>query len=508
MGYNVDLSPGGGGEGVGMALLRTLLAVSCAAVAAGAAALPADASTQVKRPVVMWQGGTQNYTPANRQPRHIKYVVIHVAEGSFWGSVEWLKNPDAEGSSHYVVGRKGDIVQLVREKDVAWHAGNKRLNELSTGIEHAGMTYDPVGFTRAQYEASARLTAYIARRSLMPITRQRIIGHHEVPNPIGPGHGGADKHTDPGPYWDWNLYLKLVRRYAFPPNPVNVASTTIYSGQTIAGSVPWRAKATGPGVRRVDFLVDGKLRWRSATAPHVFAPGRGLNTTAMRNGRHTLELRAYGAGGKLLRTRKLTVVVRNAAFELTTAGLKPGQQVSGVLEVRANTRVAPALRAELLVNGRPVSRDGKAPFRLRWDARRAKPGPYKLQVRATAKDGRVATRTVRVVVPKRGAPATPAPAPPPSQEVPAPVLLGQMPGDGSTVSGVVDWRPQMTGRVVRVEFLVDGVLRHKAEKAPFRHEWDTAAEAPGEHVLTVRLVGPTGKVAEGSVTVTVAPPTP
>ena len=88
------------------------------------------------------------------------------------------------------------------------------------------------------------------------------------------------------------------------------------------------------------------------------------------------------------------------------------------------------------------------------------------------------------------------------------MLVGQSLADGSTVSGVVDWRPQMTGRVVRVEFLVDGVLRHKAEKAPFRHEWDTAKEAPGTHVLTVRLVGPTGKTAEGSVTVTVAPPAP
>lgn len=64
----------------------------------------------------------------------------------------------------------------------------------------------------------------------------------------------------------------------------------------------------------------------------------------------------------------------------------------------------------------------------------------------------------------------------------------------------------MTGRVVRVEFVVDGELRHAATKAPFALQWDTTQEAPGEHVLTLRLVGPTGKVTEGSVTVAVASP--
>jgi N-acetyl-anhydromuramyl-L-alanine amidase AmpD len=491
-----------------MVLLRTALVLACAALAAAVLSAPAEASVQVKRPAVNWQP-TASFTPAKRQAQQIRYVVVHVTEGSFWGSVEWLQNPEAHASSHYVVSRQGKIVQMVREADIAWHAGNKRINELSTGVEHEGMTHDPAGFTRAQYEASAKLVAYIARRSLMPITRKHIIGHDEVPSPFDPSKsGGANKHTDPGPHWNWNLYLNLVRKYAYPTPPVSVSST-LSNGQTVAGSVPWRAATKGP-VRRVDFYVNGKLRWRSSRVPHVFAPGRGLNTTALKNGTHALEVRAFGKGNVAVRQR-LTVRVRNAPFELTTAGISAGDRVQGVLRFRAAARTAPVESIALFVEGKRVATRHRAPFEFTWDARKAKPGPHVLLVRAKARDGRISSRSFRLVVARPAAPppgprtppAPPAPTPP---DVPAPVLHGQSLEDGQTVQGTVEWRPRMTGRVVRVEFLVDGQLRHAATVAPFALRWDTTREAPGERVLSVRLVGPTGKSAEGSVTVVVAAP--
>jgi N-acetyl-anhydromuramyl-L-alanine amidase AmpD len=499
-----------------MRLLRTSFVLACAALALGAAAAPAPAREQaVKHPQVSWQP-TTSFTPAERKPTQIRYIVVHVTEGSLWGSVEWLQNPEAHASSHYVVGRAGRIVQMVRVKDVAWHAGNRRMNELSIGIEHEGMTNDPAGFTRAQYEASARITAFHARRSLMPITRRHIIGHDEVPHPSDPHkRGGANAHSDPGPYWNWDLYLRLVRRFA--ADPLRVDSPTISEGQTLRGTVPWTATASGTGLARVEFLVNGAVRWRSTRAPHRFAGGRGLNTTALRNGRHVLEVRAVGRNGASAR-RRTTVQVRNAPFVLTSAGLRQNERLWRVVELRASVRDAPARSVELLVNGRRAAIATRAPYSFRWDARRAKPGPHVLTLRAVAQDGRVQTQTFRVVVARPAAPARPPapPAPPrqppqqppPPPEVPAPVLVGQVPAEGASVSGTVEWRAQMTGRVARVEYLVDGALRHTATGAPFAFEWDTTKEAPGPRVLTIRLVGPTGKVATGSVTVTVetAPP--
>jgi hypothetical protein len=342
----------------------------------------------------------------------------------------------------------------------------------------------------------------------MPITRRHFIGHDEVPHPFDPtARGGADAHTDPGPYWDWKRYLRLVRKYAYPPKPIKlrVDSTTIYGGQTLAGTVRWRAKTSGPGITRVDFLVDGKLRWRDRRAPYEFAPGRGFRTTGLKNGRHVLELRAYGRKGVSTRKR-LVIRVRNAPFELTYAGTRAGAQVQGVLRLRAATRTAPAASVALFVDGRRVAIDRRAPYVLAWDTRRAKPGRHVLLLRATAKDGRISSRRIAVVVVRPAGPGPVPPPPPRGSEIPAPVLLGHSLADGETVQGMVEWRPRMTGRVTRVEFVVDGVLRHAATGAPFALQWDTSREAPGPRVLTLRLIGPTGKVTEGSITVTVAPP--
>src|SRR3712207_3258081 len=156
-----------------MRILVTTLALACAPVAAA----PVAHAREPTRPPVTWLKGEGNYTKSHRSPKAIDHVVIHVTEGTFWGSISWLRSERSHASSHYVVSRRGRIVQLVHQSDIAWHAGNWKVNARSVGIEHEGITADPSGFTGPQYRASARLTAHIARRSLMPIDRRHIIGH-------------------------------------------------------------------------------------------------------------------------------------------------------------------------------------------------------------------------------------------------------------------------------------------------------------------------------------------
>lgn len=91
---------------------------------------------------------------------------------------------------------------MIRELDVAYHAGNRDYNERSVGIEHEGFVERRQDLTDEMYEASARLTARICARYDIPVDREHIIGHVEVP--------GTD-HTDPGEHWDWDRYMKLVR---------------------------------------------------------------------------------------------------------------------------------------------------------------------------------------------------------------------------------------------------------------------------------------------------------
>jgi hypothetical protein len=118
---------------------------------------------------------------------------------------------------------------MVQEKDIAWHAGNWDYNTRSIGIEHAGYAWTPGTFTDAEYQASAHLAASICERWGVPMDRQHVIGHNEVPDPNNPGlYGGSSHHTDPGPYWNWSYYMSLAAGYAnaLPSRPHMVLSAS------------------------------------------------------------------------------------------------------------------------------------------------------------------------------------------------------------------------------------------------------------------------------------------
>jgi hypothetical protein len=481
----------------------TQLLVCALALAAGCAPA-ASAASEVRRPAITWLRGEGNFTKSHRRPSSIDCIVIHATEGSFWGSVRWLRNQHAHASSHFVVSRSGRIVQLVHLSDIAWHAGNWRVNAESVGIEHEGWTGDPAGFTPAQYDASARLAAYIARRSLLPIDRAHIIGHAQVPGPRG-GWGGSSHHTDPGRYWNWTRYLELVRRYARGGPRLSV-ETRLRPG-ALRGVVGWGA-ATKGGVRRVEFAIDGRVLWVDRRAPFSFFGGRGLNTVGLGNGRHVLELRAYGDGTRHDVTRR-TVVVGNRDFSLTSAGARPWTRVRGVVRLRLRVWGAKAAAVVVRVDGDRLRADRRAPYAFRWDSRRRRDGRHVLSLRAVSVDGRLATRTFSVVVDNH---RTPKPKPKlrpkhkparPTPLRPVGVTSGSL-ADGQTIDGFVVWRADVTGPARRVEFRVDGELRGTDLQRPFTLGWDAATEAPGTHTLLVRALGRDGRAAEHAITVTVA----
>jgi hypothetical protein len=105
---------------------------------------------------------------------------------------------------------------MVREKDIAWHAGNWTYNTQSIGIEHEGWVSDASWYTDAMYRASAALTRNVCLKYGIPMDRSHIIGHSEVP--------GAT-HTDPGQYWNWTYYMQLVTQSAAWESIVDNSST-------------------------------------------------------------------------------------------------------------------------------------------------------------------------------------------------------------------------------------------------------------------------------------------
>ncbi|MBV1854858.1 N-acetylmuramoyl-L-alanine amidase [Catellatospora tritici] len=130
----------------------------------------------------------------------ITTVVIHVMQGSYAGAISWFQNPSAGVSAHYLVrSSDGDITQMVREEDTAYHA--RSANSYGIGIEHEGFIDNPSWFTDAMYRSSANLTRYLCDKWGIPKSRTNIKGHSEMP---------GNDHTDPGPNWNWNYYMSLV----------------------------------------------------------------------------------------------------------------------------------------------------------------------------------------------------------------------------------------------------------------------------------------------------------
>jgi hypothetical protein len=230
------------------------------------------------------------------------------------------------------------------------------------------------------------------------------------------------------------------------------------------------------------------VRWIDHVAPFAFAGGRPLDTTGLRNGKHRLELRAYGR--KSWTRQRFTIRVRNEPFTLHQVAFKPKQQVSGVLPVRAIFTGKPS-RVQLLLDGREIDHDTSVPYLFKWDTRRVKDGPHRLALVGRAPDGRVVRSTVTVVVDNAAV---------------QPKIVASSLADGQTDGDLQHWLVQTSGRVAHVEFAVDGVARATVTAAPYAVDWDTSGESPVPLALVVKGVSPVGSVAQQQLAVTVAGP--
>lgn len=154
----------------------------------------------------------------------MRYVIIH---GTWMRddkeALERLCDPVAEVSAHYYITRAGEVIQMVPEGRIAYHAGKSEwedpetgyvsgLNASSIGIEigNAGpflLPPDASGeidsshivwakaepYTGQQYKALIELLRDILARNPF-ISPRRVLGHSDV----SPG-----RKSDPGLHFDW-----------------------------------------------------------------------------------------------------------------------------------------------------------------------------------------------------------------------------------------------------------------------------------------------------------------
>jgi N-acetyl-anhydromuramyl-L-alanine amidase AmpD len=155
---------------------------------------------------------TANYQLANRPADGVgvQYIVIHDTETSYDAAIALFQSPTSGDAANYVIrSSDGAITQLVPNQDVAFHAGNFWFNMHSIGIEHEGFAAQgATWYTEAQYRTTAALVRSLAAKYGIPLDREHIIGHDNVP---GPGDSFVQgMHWDPGPAWNWTKFMRML----------------------------------------------------------------------------------------------------------------------------------------------------------------------------------------------------------------------------------------------------------------------------------------------------------
>lgn len=147
------------------------------------------------------------------------WIVLHCMAGTFLGTQSWFKNPKSKVSAHYLVSKKGEIVNMIKPELKAWHT--KGFNSVSLGIEmedvptvkgKADLTKncltDPNWCTEAELKAVAELTATLMAKYNIPI--ERVIAHND-PMLRKPPYN--NDHLDIGSFFNWTLFRTLVKGF-------------------------------------------------------------------------------------------------------------------------------------------------------------------------------------------------------------------------------------------------------------------------------------------------------
>jgi len=147
-----------------------------------------------------------NFNEAKRSSKSIKFVIIHyTGMQSERESIKRLINPKSKVSCHLLINQKGKVYRMVKDKNIAWHAGiscwgkYKNLNINSIGIElvNKGHRYGYTNFHEKQILKLIKICKQLVKK--YKIKKNNIIGHSDVA-PL--------RKIDPGEKFPWKALAK------------------------------------------------------------------------------------------------------------------------------------------------------------------------------------------------------------------------------------------------------------------------------------------------------------
>ena len=170
----------------------------------------------------------QQYSTVNKSSRNgykPMFICWHIADGSYNGTISWETDKDSKVSSHFVLGKNGEVAQIVPLNMAAWTQGGIRNpthpyvkshpsvnpNQYCVSIECEGFWKDTKGkLTDAQFNSAVDLTKHIVSEVKklynidIPIDREHMIGHCEI-NTVTRSHC-------PGELFPFDELIKAVNK--------------------------------------------------------------------------------------------------------------------------------------------------------------------------------------------------------------------------------------------------------------------------------------------------------
>jgi N-acetylmuramoyl-L-alanine amidase len=145
-----------------------------------------------------------NFNPKKRISKQIKFIIFHYTgmrrESQ---AINRLTNIQSEVSCHYLIKKNGEIITMVPDLYIAWHAGKsfwgkyKSLNQNSIGIEitNPGHDFSYKKFSKRQISSLLKLSKFLIKK--YKINPKNILGHSDV---------APDRKKDPGEKFPWKYF--------------------------------------------------------------------------------------------------------------------------------------------------------------------------------------------------------------------------------------------------------------------------------------------------------------
>ena len=147
-----------------------------------------------------------NFYPKKRTSKQIKFIIFHyTGMKSESDALKRLTEIQSEVSCHYLIKNNGEIVKIVPDLYIAWHAGKsswknyKSLNQNSIGIEitNPGHEYGYKNFTQKQITTLVKLSKFLIKK--YKINPKNILGHSDI---------AVLRKKDPGEKFPWEYLAK------------------------------------------------------------------------------------------------------------------------------------------------------------------------------------------------------------------------------------------------------------------------------------------------------------